>query len=73
MFQYDNNRRRKMQAEKCLPNSAITIFPKQRLRLRYAYSLTAAIQKILRLVAAESVQENFASEVSCDKFFLDFE
>lgn len=39
------------------------IFPKQTLRLRYAYAQTAAVKKILRLVQAESLHENFGAEV----------
>jgi uncharacterized YigZ family protein len=40
------------------------VFPKQTMRLNYSYAQTSAVQKILRLVAAESRQENFGSEVS---------
>ena len=40
------------------------IFPQQRLRLQYSYAQTAAVQKILRLLAAETLQEIFAAEVS---------
>jgi len=40
------------------------IFPKQRMRLRYSYAQTSAVQKILGLIAAEAIQENFGSEVS---------
>ncbi|MDZ7360965.1 MAG: YigZ family protein [candidate division KSB1 bacterium] len=40
------------------------IFPQPVLRLRYAYAQSAAVQKILRLVAAEVRQVNFGSEVS---------
>jgi uncharacterized YigZ family protein len=43
--------------------AVLTIFPKQRLRLQYAYAQTAAIQKVLRQVAAELIQENFGAEV----------
>lgn len=39
------------------------IFPKQKIRLRYSYAQTAAVQKVLRMVAAETVEENFGSEV----------
>ncbi len=48
-----------------LGQAALTpIFPQQSLRLRYAYAQSAAVQKILRLVAAEVRQENFGGEVS---------
>lgn len=40
------------------------IFPQQRLRLQYSYTQTAAVQKILRLMAAETLQETFAAEIS---------
>jgi len=40
------------------------IFPKQKLRLQYSYAQTAAVQKILRLVAAEMLQEQFGGAVS---------
>lgn len=40
------------------------IFPKQKLRLQYSYAQTAAVQKILRLVAAETLQEKFGSDIS---------
>jgi uncharacterized YigZ family protein len=39
------------------------IFPKQTLRLQYAYMQTAAVKKILRLVQAESLHEDFGAEV----------
>jgi uncharacterized YigZ family protein len=39
------------------------IFPKQTLRLQYAYTQTAAVRKILRLVQAEALHENFGAEV----------
>jgi len=40
------------------------IFPKQKSRLQYSYARTAAVQKVLRLMAAETLQETFAAEVS---------
>jgi uncharacterized YigZ family protein len=40
------------------------IFPKQQLRLQYSYAQTAAVQKVLHLVAAESRQQFFGSEIS---------
>ncbi len=40
------------------------IFPKQKLRLQYSYALTTAVQKILRLVAAETQEEKFGSDIS---------
>jgi uncharacterized YigZ family protein len=40
------------------------IFPKQALRLQYSYAQTAAVQKVLRLVAAETLQEKFGSAIS---------
>lgn len=40
------------------------VFPQQRLRLQYSYAQTAAVQKILRLMAAETLEETFAAEVS---------
>ena len=42
----------------------VEAFSKQFLRLRYSYAQTAAVQKILRLVAAETLQEKFDGEVS---------
>lgn len=39
------------------------VFPKQTLRLRYAYAQTAAVQKVLRLAQAESLHEDFGAEV----------
>lgn len=40
------------------------VFPRQKMRLRYSYAQTAAVQKVLRSVAAETVQENFGSAVA---------
>lgn len=39
------------------------IFPKQKLRLRYAYAQTAAIQKILRLLQAESLRQDYGAAI----------
>jgi uncharacterized YigZ family protein len=39
------------------------IFPKQKLRLRYAYAQTVAVQRILRLVQAESLHQDYGAEV----------
>jgi uncharacterized YigZ family protein len=44
--------------------AVVEIFPKQTLRLQYSYAQTAAVQKILRLVAAETLQEKFSSAIS---------
>lgn len=40
------------------------IFSKQKFRLQYSYAQTAAVQKVLRSMAAETLQESFAAEVS---------